>query len=117
MQGKNIALVTGAGTGVGKAAALALMQHGFALVLAGRRRELLDAVAVEGKRHGAEAIAVACDVSDPASVKALFAETMRAFGRLDVLFNNAGTGAPRGARFLRSPEVELDRLHGVSEAS
>jgi NAD(P)-dependent dehydrogenase (short-subunit alcohol dehydrogenase family) len=94
MQGKKIALVTGAGTGVGKAAALALMQHGFALVLAGRRRELLDAVAVEGKRHGAEAIAVACDVSDPASVKALFAETMRVFGRLDVLFNNAGTGAP-----------------------
>src|SRR5262249_53637610 len=94
MQGKKIALVTGAGTGVGKAAALALMKHGFALVLAGRRQEPLDVVAAEGKSLGAEAIAIACDVSDPASVKTLFAETMRVFGRLDVLFNNAGTGAP-----------------------
>jgi NAD(P)-dependent dehydrogenase (short-subunit alcohol dehydrogenase family) len=94
MQGKKIALVTGAGTGVGKAAALALMKHGFALVLAGRRKEPLDAVAAEGKSFGAESIAAVCDVSDPASVKALFAETMRVFGRLDVLFNNAGTGAP-----------------------
>jgi NAD(P)-dependent dehydrogenase (short-subunit alcohol dehydrogenase family) len=94
MQGKKVALVTGAGTGIGKAAALALVKHGFALVLAGRRQQPLDAVAAEGRSQGAEAIAVVCDVSDPASVKALFAETMRVFGRLDVLFNNAGTGAP-----------------------
>jgi NAD(P)-dependent dehydrogenase (short-subunit alcohol dehydrogenase family) len=94
MQDKRVAVVTGAGTGIGKAASLALMKHGFALVLAGRRQEPLDAAAAEGKSHGGEAIAVACDVSDPASVKALFAETMRVFGRLDVLFNNAGIGAP-----------------------
>jgi NAD(P)-dependent dehydrogenase (short-subunit alcohol dehydrogenase family) len=94
MQGKKVALVTGAGTGIGKAAALALMKHGFALVLSGRRQEPLDAVAAEAKSQGVEAIAVACNVGDPASVKALFAETMRVFGRLDVLFNNAGTSAP-----------------------
>jgi NAD(P)-dependent dehydrogenase (short-subunit alcohol dehydrogenase family) len=94
MQGKKVALVTGAGTGIGKAAALALMKHGFALVLSGRRQEPLEAAVAEGKSHGAEAIAVACDVSDPDSVKGLFAETMRVFGRLDVLFNNAGIGTP-----------------------
>jgi NAD(P)-dependent dehydrogenase (short-subunit alcohol dehydrogenase family) len=94
MPQRKVALVTGAGTGVGKASALALMRNGFSLVLTGRRREALDAVAGEGKALGAEVIAVAGDVGDAAAVKALFAETMRAFGRLDLLFNNAGTGAP-----------------------
>jgi NAD(P)-dependent dehydrogenase (short-subunit alcohol dehydrogenase family) len=94
MQQRKTALVTGAGSGVGKAAALALMQHGFALVLCGRRKGPLEAVAAEGKSFGAEAIAVTADVTSAASVKALFAETVRAFGRLDVLFNNAGIFVP-----------------------
>ena len=89
-----VALVTGAGSGVGKAAALALMKEGYALVLAGRRKELLDEVAAEGKTAGARALAVPSDVGDPAAVKALFAATRDTFGRLDLLFNNAGMGAP-----------------------
>jgi NAD(P)-dependent dehydrogenase (short-subunit alcohol dehydrogenase family) len=93
MNGANkVALVTGAGTGVGKAASLALARKGYAVVLAGRRREPLEATAAEiGEGR---ALAVATDVGDPASVRALFAKAKEAFGRLDVLFNNAGTGAP-----------------------
>jgi NAD(P)-dependent dehydrogenase (short-subunit alcohol dehydrogenase family) len=87
-----VALVTGAGTGVGRAAALALMKDGFAVVLAGRRKEPLEAVAKEGAP--AKSLVVPTDVSDPAQIKALFAKTLEAFGRLDVLFNNAGMGAP-----------------------
>jgi NAD(P)-dependent dehydrogenase (short-subunit alcohol dehydrogenase family) len=94
MQERKVALVTGAGTGVGKASALALMKAGFSLVLSGRRKEPLEAVSAEGRNLGAEAIPFVSDVSDPASVAALFAETKRVFGRLDVLFNNAGIGAP-----------------------
>ena len=89
-----VALVTGAGTGVGKAAALALAAEGYAVVLAGRRPELIEAVAAEAKAAGARTLAVACDVGKPAQVKALFAKTKESFGRLDLLFNNAGTGAP-----------------------
>ena len=91
---EKVALVTGAGSGVGKASALALMAKGFALVLAGRRKEPLDAVAAEGAKHGVRTLAVPTDVADPPSIKALFARTKEAFGRLDVLFNNAGIGAP-----------------------
>ena len=89
-----VALVTGAGTGVGKAAALALAAEHYAVVLAGRRLELIEAVAAEAKAAGARTLAVACDVGKPAQVKALFAKTKESFGRLDLLFNNAGTGAP-----------------------
>ncbi|MSO84777.1 MAG: SDR family oxidoreductase [Rhodospirillales bacterium] len=89
-----VALVTGGGTGIGRAAALALVRAGFAVVLAGRRPEPLDAVAREAEKLGGRALAVPTDVGDPASVKALFARALRAFGRLDVLFNNAGTGTP-----------------------
>ncbi|MGQ0662157.1 MAG: SDR family oxidoreductase [Pseudomonadota bacterium] len=89
-----VAVVTGAGTGIGKAVALALAQHGYAVVLAGRRKEPLEATAVEVKASGARALVVATDVSDPASVKTLFATTKETFGRLDVLFNNAGVNAP-----------------------
>ena len=89
-----VALVTGAGTGVGKAVALALAKAGYAVVLAGRRSELLDEVAREAKALGARALAVPTDVADPAAVKALFAKIKETFGRLDVLFNNAGIGAP-----------------------
>jgi NAD(P)-dependent dehydrogenase (short-subunit alcohol dehydrogenase family) len=89
-----IALVTGAGTGIGKAVALALMREGYAVTLAGRRQDKLDETAVAGNAIGAHSLAVATDVSDPASVKAVFAKTKETFGRLDVLFNNAGIGAP-----------------------
>jgi len=89
-----VAIVTGAGTGVGKAAALGLGAAGYAVVLAGRRKEPLDAVAAEITAAGGKALAVSADVSDPKSVEALFAAAVEAFGRLDVLFNNAGTGAP-----------------------
>jgi NAD(P)-dependent dehydrogenase (short-subunit alcohol dehydrogenase family) len=92
-KGDKVAIVTGAGSGIGKAAALALLKVGYAVVFAGRRKEPLDAAIKEG-RGGKRALAVATDVTDPASVKALFAATKKAFGRLDVLFNNAGTGAP-----------------------
>ncbi|MGA0565470.1 SDR family oxidoreductase [Ancylobacter sp. VNQ12] len=86
-----IALVTGAGTGIGKAAAVSLAEAGFTVVLAGRRLEPLEAVAAElgGKGHP-----IAADVADPASVAALFAATADRFGRLDVLFNNAGGWSP-----------------------
>jgi NAD(P)-dependent dehydrogenase (short-subunit alcohol dehydrogenase family) len=91
---QKIALVTGAGTGVGRAVALALMKAGYSVVLAGRRADKLEEVAKEGAAAGGKSLAVATDIQDPASIKALFAKTKATFGRLDVLFNNAGIGAP-----------------------
>jgi NAD(P)-dependent dehydrogenase (short-subunit alcohol dehydrogenase family) len=91
---ERVALVTGAGSGIGRAAALALLKDGYRVVLAGRRQEALDAT-VQLAGAGAErALAVAADVTQPDSVNALFAKTREAFGRLDVLFNNAGRGGP-----------------------
>ncbi|MGI8525937.1 MAG: SDR family oxidoreductase [Pseudolabrys sp.] len=89
-----IALVTGAGTGVGRAVALALAKAGYSLVLAGRRQEPLDAVAGEINAVGPQALAVSTDVSQRDSILALFSKVKSSFGRLDVLFNNAGIGAP-----------------------
>ncbi len=89
-----VALVTGAGTGIGKHSALALMREGYAVVLAGRRKDLLEATAAEGKSTGAATLVVPTDVADPESIRALFAKTKDTFGRLDLLFNNAGIGAP-----------------------
>ena len=89
-----VAVVTGAGTGVGRAAALALAAQGFALVLAGRRPEPLKEVASEVGSTDDRAIAVPTDVTDPESIRALFTRTVEVFGRLDLLFNNAGMGAP-----------------------
>ena len=89
-----IAVVTGAGTGVGRAVSLALMQAGYSVALAGRRKEPLDNTARQGQDLGAKSLVVPTDVGDPSSVKALFAKVREAFGRLDLLFNNAGTGAP-----------------------
>jgi len=86
-----IALVTGAGTGIGLAASVALAGAGFTVVLAGRRLEPLEAAA---STAGAGAVALSCDVTDPTSVAALFAEVESRFGRLDLLFNNAGISAP-----------------------
>jgi NAD(P)-dependent dehydrogenase (short-subunit alcohol dehydrogenase family) len=88
-QHAKIAIVTGAGSGIGKQVALALLAESYAVVLAGRRKKLLDATAREAGPR-AQCLAVATDVSDPSSVKALFAKTKKTFGRLDLLFNNAG---------------------------
>ena len=89
-----IALVTGAGTGVGRAVAIALARAGYNPVLAGRRKEMLDKVAGEINATGAQALAVPTDVSKRDSIVSLFATVKSTFGRLDVLFNNAGIGAP-----------------------
>ncbi|HUO12860.1 MAG TPA: SDR family oxidoreductase [Caulobacteraceae bacterium] len=89
-----IALITGAGSGIGKACALALAEAGWSLALCGRRLERLEAVAVEAAAKGVEARAIPADVGDAEQVRALFEAVESRFGRLDLLFNNAGTGAP-----------------------
>ena len=91
---QKISIVTGAGTGVGKSASLALADEGWTIVLAGRRKDPIEAVANEIKSRGGNASAIVTDTSDTKSVKGLFEETERLFGRLDLLFNNAGTNAP-----------------------
>ncbi|MGH8799727.1 MAG: SDR family oxidoreductase [Casimicrobiaceae bacterium] len=88
------AIVTGAGSGIGRAAALALLNAGYRVALAGRRRDALDQTVAAAGSAAKQALAVPTDVSDPASVHALFARVKETFGRLDVLFNNAGVGAP-----------------------
>jgi NAD(P)-dependent dehydrogenase (short-subunit alcohol dehydrogenase family) len=93
MNGK-VALVTGAGTGIGKAAATALLKAGYRVALAGRRVELLQQTLAEAGVPASQGLAVSTDVADPASVKALFDQVKQTWGRLDVLFNNAGVGAP-----------------------
>ena len=88
-----IAIVTGAGSGIGRAAALALVREGYLVALAGRRLDALEETAAQATTPG-RTLAVATDLSDPTSVHNLFAKTNEAFGRLDLLFNNAGSGAP-----------------------
>ncbi len=88
------AIVTGAGSGIGRAVALALLKDGFSVALAGRRADALDQTASAAGSATNRALAVPTDVSDPASVRALFAKVKEAHGRLDLLFNNAGVGAP-----------------------
>src|SRR5436309_4379941 len=89
-----VALVTGAGTGIGKAVAVAFLQEGYRVTLAGRRQELLEqAVTAAGAAEG-QALLMPTDVRDPAAVRVLFTQTQETFGRLDVLFNNAGVSAP-----------------------
>jgi NAD(P)-dependent dehydrogenase (short-subunit alcohol dehydrogenase family) len=94
MTATKVALVTGAGSGIGRASALALLREGYAVVLAGRRRAALEETAAQAGPDRDRALVVPADVTDPASVAALFATTRATFGRLDVLFNNAGAGAP-----------------------
>ena len=89
-----VALVTGAGSGIGKYAVLALLKEGYSVVLAGRRRVRLDETATEAGEGASRTLAVETDVGDSDSVARLFAALMERFGRLDLLFNNAGTGAP-----------------------
>jgi len=100
-----IAMVTGAGSGIGKAVALAFGREGYGVVLAGRRADLLNEVAAA---IGPNALAVPTDVADPEAVKALFAAGKKRFGRLDVVFNNAGTGAP-GTILLEDLTVDMWR--------
>ncbi|NNE21977.1 MAG: SDR family oxidoreductase, partial [Rhizobiales bacterium] len=88
-----VAVVTGAGTGVGRAAAIALLNEGYSVTLAGRRLEPLHETAAMADDPGDRALAVSTDVSDEASVKAMFAATLEAYGRVDVIFNNAGISA------------------------
>jgi NAD(P)-dependent dehydrogenase (short-subunit alcohol dehydrogenase family) len=94
MPNGKIALVTGAGSGLGKATSLALLKQGYSVVLAGRRLEALEHAVAQAGPSGSQALAVATDVSDPLSVSALFKDVKARFGRLDLLFNNAGASAP-----------------------
>jgi len=89
-----VAIVTGAGSGIGKATALALLREGYSVALAGRRADALERAVKDAGAAAARALAVPTDVSDPASVRALFAKTKEKFGRLDLVFNNAGQNAP-----------------------
>jgi NAD(P)-dependent dehydrogenase (short-subunit alcohol dehydrogenase family) len=89
-----IALVTGAGSGIGRAVSLALYNDGYAVVLAGRRKAELEKTAAQAEAADGRMLVLPTDITKPEQVRALFAETRRAFGRLDVLFNNAGTAAP-----------------------
>jgi len=93
-QQNKVAIVTGAGTGIGRASALALLRDGYSVALAGRRMEPLEQTLDQAGTVASRTIAVPTDVGDPDSVQNLFAKTLESLGRLDVLFNNAGTGAP-----------------------
>jgi NAD(P)-dependent dehydrogenase (short-subunit alcohol dehydrogenase family) len=93
-ESRKVALVTGAGSGIGRAVAVTLLKNGFDTVLAGRRPDALEATAQLGVGASGESLVAATDVGDPASVDSLFATIQQRFGRLDVLFNNAGTGSP-----------------------
>jgi NAD(P)-dependent dehydrogenase (short-subunit alcohol dehydrogenase family) len=91
---RKIAVVTGAGSGIGKGIALAFLREKYCVVLAGRRTEMLEKTVAEAGQWGKYALPVPTDVGDPASVRALFAKVKESFGRLDIVFNNAGIGAP-----------------------
>src|SRR6187551_3522887 len=108
-----VAVVTGAGTGIGKAAALALLKDGYRVALAGRRKDMLEQTVKDAGEPGKHALALATDVSNPESVKALFTRTTEAFGRVDVLFNNAGANAP-GVAF---EDLPYDRWKTVVEVN
>ena len=88
------AVVTGAGSGIGRAATLALLADGWSVALAGRRRDALEETVAQAGEHGGHCMPVPADITDAASVKALFATVKQRWGRLDLLFNNAGRGSP-----------------------
>ena len=112
-----VAIVTGAGTGIGKAVALALVDDGYSVVFAGRRADLLDAAVTCTGAATSRCLAVPTDVRDPESVRALFATTRQRFGRLDLLFNNAGIGTPpipmEDLPFEQWKSVIETNLHGT----
>ena len=113
MSNARIALVTGAGSGVGKAVALGLLEDGFKVVLAGRRLELLQEVAQIAKDKGQEALPVSVDVRDAVSVENLFSEIEKQYGRLDVTFNNAGVNAPA----VSIDELPLEKWHNAIDTN
>ena len=92
--GTKVAIGTGAGSNIGQRTTIALLQEGYFVALAGRRMEALESTVAQAGEAGSRALMVPTDVTDPASIRALFAKTMETFGRLDLLFNNAGIGAP-----------------------
>ena len=106
---QRIALVTGAGSGIGRAVSLVLQGGGYAVVLAGRREAELQKTAAMASREGGEMLAVPTDVAEPEQVRVLFAKVRERFGRLDVLFNNAGIGAP-GVPLEELPLETWDRV-------
>lgn len=106
---QKIALVTGAGSGVGRVTALGLLNDGWTVVLAGRRADPLHSLAADATARGQTAVAVPADVTDPASVQALFETIEQRFGRLDLLFNNAGVNAPA----VPMDELPLDKWFSV----
>tara|TARA_Y100000588_G_scaffold78152_1_gene81623 strand:+ start:1384 stop:2142 length:759 start_codon:yes stop_codon:yes gene_type:complete len=108
-----VALVTGAGSGIGKHAALSLLKEGYSLVLAGRRRERLEETLAASGEDTERAIAVETDVGDPRSVAALFTTLREHFGRLDLLFNNAGIGAPG----INLEELSAEQWQAVVDAN
>ena len=113
MSNARIALVTGAGSGVGKAVALGLLEDGFKVVLAGRRLEPLQEVAQIAKDKGQEALPVSVDVRDAVSVENLFSEIEKQYGRLDVTFNNAGVNAPA----VSIDELPLEKWHNAIDTN
>ncbi len=106
-----VAIITGGGSGIGRAAALALQGDGWDVVVAGRRKDELDKSVALAKAGGGKMLGVATDVTKQAEVKRLFAETRKAFGRLDFLFNNAGMGLPAGPM----EDIPLEKWQGVVE--
>ena len=108
-----VALVTGAGAGIGRAAALGLADAGFSVVLAGRRIERLDSVVADRPALEGRLVAVPCDVGSPACVDSLFAVVEQRFGRLDLLFNNAGIGA----RAVPMEELSVDEWQAVVDTN
>jgi len=105
------AIITGSGTGIGKACALALAKNGWNVAVTGRRQDLLDGVAAEAQ--GGKVLAVACDITKPADVDHLFSRTVEAFGRVDLLFNNAGASLP-GKTIDEIDPADWDRIVAVN---
>jgi NAD(P)-dependent dehydrogenase (short-subunit alcohol dehydrogenase family) len=108
-----IAIVTGAGSGIGKAVALALAHEGYSVVLAGRRMQLLEATALEAGQANSQTLVVPADVGNPVSVRELFAKTKQAFGRLDLLFNNAGTSG----RAIPLEDLTLEQWRSIVDTN
>jgi len=108
-----VAIVTGAGSGIGRSVTIALLQEDYAVVLAGRRAEALEETIAMAESAGARAAAVPTDVSDPSSVRALFEQTKEKFGRLDVLFNNAGMNVPA----IPMEELSVDQWQSVVDVN
>jgi NAD(P)-dependent dehydrogenase (short-subunit alcohol dehydrogenase family) len=114
MSGKGkVAIITGGGSGIGRAAALHLQADGWNVVVTGRRKEELDKTVAAAKADGGKMLAVAADVTKHADVKRLFAETVKTYGRLDFLFNNAGMGMPAGPM----EDIPLDKWQAVVDVN